>query len=46
MRAGTHFRRGAHVAGTTMPGDFQTGGITAENVVGTFWSFGAAVVFH
>ena len=27
-------------------GDFQTGGVTAENVVANFWSVGAAIVIR
>ena len=42
-------RLGLQVFGTqhvASLGDFQTGGITVENVVANFWSFGAAIVFH
>ena len=27
-------------------GDFQTGGVTVENVIGNFWSVGAAIVIR
>ena len=45
----TRSRLGAQVFGAqhvVALGDLQTGGRTLENIVGNFWSFGAAVVFR
>ena len=40
-RLGVQVFGAQHVAAL---GDFQTGGVTAENVIGNFWSVGAAIV--
>ncbi len=42
-RLGLQLFGAQHVAAL---GDFQTGGVTIENVVGNFWSVGAAVVIR
>ncbi len=42
-RLGTQMFAAQHVAAL---GDFQTGGITAENVIANFWSVGAAIVIR
>jgi len=42
-RMGVQVFGAQHVAAL---GDFQTGGVTAENVVGNFWSVGAAIVIR
>jgi hypothetical protein len=42
-RLGMQLFGAQHVAAL---GDFQTGGVTAENVIGNFWSVGAAIVIR
>jgi hypothetical protein len=42
-RVGLQIFGAQHVAAL---GDFQTGGVTAENVIGNFWSVGAAIVIR
>ena len=42
-RLGTQMFAAQHVAAL---GDFQTGGITAENVIANFWSVSAAIVIR
>ena len=42
-RLGLQIFGAQHVAAL---GDFQTGGVTVENVVGNFWSVGAAIVIR